>query len=166
MSEYTIEEHHVGKISVKRDKKIVNSRGLNDKESAVVATMRMRLTIEQSLKYREDVGYNFSQSTYWRIKRKMQSAKLQGLYHIAKIGFEDQHLERIDNCELILKLMWENYLDCKDPFKRVLILEKIANVQPLLSSYYDSTRAVMKERQSWNMTTSDTDTATHTNQVT
>ena len=42
--------------------------------------------------------------------------------------------------------MWENYLDCKDPFKKVLILEKIANVQPLLSSYYDATRTVMKQK--------------------
>jgi hypothetical protein len=104
VSKCTIEERHVAKISVKSDKKIVNSRGLNDKESAVVAIMRMRLTIEQSLKYMKDGGYNISQSTYSRIKRKVQSAKLQRLYHIAKIGFEDQHLERIDNCELILKL--------------------------------------------------------------
>lgn len=162
MSKYALSEHQAEKLNVKGDKKIVSSQGLSDKESAVVATMRMRLTIEQSLKYMNDVGYNISQSTYSRIKRKIQSAKFQRLYHIAKIGFEDQHLDRIDNCELILKLMWENYHDCKDPFKRVIILEKLANVQPILSSYYDITRAVMKattqctcaacQRHRWDLT--------------
>ena len=71
--------------------------------------------------------------------------KLNQLHQIAKYGFEEQHLERVDNCELILKLMWQDYNACKSPHQRVMMLEKIANLQPYLSAYYDATREVMKE---------------------
>jgi hypothetical protein len=54
--------------------------------------------------------------------------KLKRLYHIAKIGFEDQHLERIDNCEIIQKLMWQNAKEEKDPYKRNQILKDILSL--------------------------------------
>jgi len=84
-------------------------------------------------------------STYKREKLKLQRMKLERLHFIAQIGYEDQHLERIDNLELVLKEMWKNYHLEKNPFKRVLILEKIVNVQPYLSSYYDATKGVMSK---------------------
>lgn len=43
------------------------------------------------------------------------------------------------------KFMWENYYQCTDPYKRVLILEKIVRIQPFLSAYYEATKDVMKE---------------------
>ena len=105
----------------------------------------MRLDTIHALKYLQDVGITISRATYFRQKKKVEELKLRRLYHIAKIGFQDQHLERIDNCELIEKLMWENYNECKEPFKRVLILEKILGIQPYLSSYYEATTDVIKE---------------------
>ena len=71
--------------------------------------------------------------------------KLKRLYQIAKYGFEEQHLERIDNCELILKLMWQNAMNEKDPYRSTQILKEILSLQPYLSSYYDTTKEVMKE---------------------
>ncbi len=62
---------------------------------------------------------------------------------MANIGFEDQHLERIDGLELIEKKMWEEYNKEKEPFKRVQILKDIAQVQPYLSSYYEATKYVI-----------------------
>lgn len=118
---------------------------LSDTQQAIVETIRMRLNTVQALKYLEDVGFPISRATYFRQKRKIEGMKLKRLYHIAKIGFQDQHLERIDNCELVEKLMWENYANCKEPFKKVLILEKILHIQPYLSSYYEATTDVMKE---------------------
>jgi hypothetical protein len=91
----------------------------------------------------KDVGFPVSQPTYSRMKRKLQSQKLKRLYHIAKIGFSDGHLERIDQLELIQKLMWDDYQKCQDPFKRTCILEKIANIQPYLSAYYEATRDII-----------------------
>ena len=38
-----------------------------------------------------------------------------------------------------------NYHNCVSPYQRVVILEKIANLQRYLSAYYDATREVMKE---------------------
>jgi hypothetical protein len=69
------------------------------------------------------------------------------LHYIAAIGFEDQHTTRIENCELIEKLMWKNYDLEKSPFKRVLILEKIKDLPPLISAYYDTTRSVIEKRR-------------------
>jgi hypothetical protein len=52
--------------------------------------------------------------------------KLKRLYHIASIGFIDQHLDRIDNTELCLKLMWRNYGLEQDPYKKFQILKDIS----------------------------------------
>ena len=109
--------------------------------------MRMRLTIRQSLDYMKDAGYEVSQSTYSRMKNKLQSKKLERLYSIAKYGFQDQHLERIDQLELIQRLMWQDYKECKDAFKRSCILEKIANIQPYLSSYYEATKDIIEHKE-------------------
>ena len=69
------------------------------------------------------------------------------MYHIAKIGFQDQHLDRIDNTELCLKLMWENYHLEQDPFKRFQMLKDIIMVQPYLSSYYETTKLIVEKQQ-------------------
>lgn len=106
----------------------------------------MRLTIQQSLEYMKDVGFQMSQATYSRIKCKLQNDKLKRLYNIAKYGFQDQHLERVEQLELIQKLMWDDYHKCVDPFKRTCILEKIANIQPYLSAYYEATKDVMEHQ--------------------
>lgn len=118
---------------------------LSDTQQAIVETIRMKLETDQALKYLQDSGFSISRATYFRNKKKIESLKLKRLYQIAKYGFQDQHLERIDKCELIEKLMWENYEKCKDPFKKVLILEKAISIQPDLSAYYEATERVMKE---------------------
>ena len=56
-----------------------------------------------------------------------------------------RNLERIDNYELILKLMWQNAINEKDPYKNTQILKEILSLQPYLSSYYEATKEVMKE---------------------
>jgi hypothetical protein len=92
----------------------------------------------------KDAGFAISEATYKREKRKINDLKLQRLHHIAQIGFEDQHLARIDNCEMIERLMWQDYLLEPSPYKRVMILKEIKELQPYISSYYDATRGVMQ----------------------
>ena len=116
---------------------------LTDTQKVVVDTMTMRLSTVKSLEYLKAHGYEMSQRNYFRHKNKIQSLKLKRLYHIAKMGFEEQHLERIDQLKLIQELMWKNYDECKDPFQRSKILRAIADVQPLLSAYYDATHKVV-----------------------
>ena len=105
----------------------------------------MRLTEKESLEYLKDNGFEISDTTLYREKNKLENMKLKRLYQIAKYGFDEQHLERIDHCEIIQRLMWQDYNTCKLPYQRVIILEKIANIQPYLSSYYEATKEVMKE---------------------
>jgi len=118
---------------------------LTERQKAVLETIRMRLTENEALTYLRNVGFETSDTTWYREKKKLEKMKLERLYHIAKIGFEDQHLERIDTCELIQKLMWQNVKEEKEPCKRNQILKDILSIQPYLSAYYDSTIAVMKE---------------------
>lgn len=106
--------------------------------------MRMRLKESQAILYCEREGFPLSTATYWRDRRKVNKLKLQRLHLIASAGFEDQHLKRIDNCELIEKLMWENYHACKDPHKKTMILKEIKELQPYISSYYEATKSVIK----------------------
>ena len=87
----------------------IKSRLLSDRQKAVIETIRMRLTEEQSLAYLKEIGYNIGPETLYREKRKVESLKLKRLFHIAQIGFQDQHLERIDIYEMGFKMMWQTF---------------------------------------------------------
>ena len=78
-----------------------NNNLLTDRQKTVLKTV----TEKESLEYLKDNGFEISDTTLYREKSKLEKMKLKRLYQIAKYGFEEQHLERIDNCELILKLM-------------------------------------------------------------
>jgi hypothetical protein len=116
---------------------------LTDTQKAVRDTMIMHLSTINSLEYLKDHGHEMSQRNYFLHKKKINSLKLKRLFYIAKIGFEEQHLERIDQLKLIQQLMGKNYDECKDAYQRSKILRMIGDVQPLLSAYYDATHAVV-----------------------
>lgn len=120
---------------------------LTDRQKAVLETMRMRLTEKEALEYLRNAGFEMSDTTWYREKKLLEEMKLKRLYDIAKIGFEDQHLQRMDICELIQKLMWQNVKEEKDPYKRNHILKEILSLQPLLSNYYEATKDVMKDSE-------------------
>ena len=124
----------------------ITSRLLSDRQKAVIETMRMRLTEEQSLAYLKEIGYNIGPATLYREKRKVESLKLKRLFHIAEIGFEDQHLERIDIYEMGFKMMWQNVLLEKDPYKSNQMIKDILLLQPYLSAYYESTKLVLEKQ--------------------
>jgi hypothetical protein len=125
----------------------VKSRLLSDRQKAVIETMRMRLTEKQSLAYLKEIGFEISPKTYYNDKRKVESLKLKRLYHIAQIGFQDQHLERIDIYEMGFKMMWQNVLLEKDPYKRNQMIKDILLLQPYLSAYYEATKLVIDKQQ-------------------
>jgi len=118
---------------------------LNDGQKAIVDTMTMRLNTKQSLEYLKNHGYEMNERKFFRLKKKVENLKLKRLYHIAKIGFEEQHLERIDQLKLVQHLMWKDYDACNDPYQRSKILISIVSIQPYLSSYYEATHFVVKE---------------------
>ena len=68
------------------------------------------------------------------------------MHQIATYKIHEQHLARIDNCELIAKLMWQEYGKERSPYRRVLILKEIKEIQPYLSSYYQTTKMVLESK--------------------
>lgn len=120
---------------------------LNDSQKAIIETMTMRLDTKQSLSYLKEHGYEMNERKFFRHKKKIESLKLERLCHLAKIGYEEQHLERINRFELIERLMWQEYDKEQSPYRRCSILEKIASLQPYLSSYYDITHELVMHSQ-------------------
>jgi hypothetical protein len=118
---------------------------LTERQKAVLETIRMRLTEKEALQYLSTYGFEMSDTTWYREKSKLEKMILERLYHFAKYHFDEQHLERIDTCEIIQKMMWRNANEEKDPYKRNQILKDILSIQPYLSTYYDTTKEVMKE---------------------
>ena len=104
----------------------------------------MRLTRQEALEYLRGQGYPISNSTLGRIKSELKRNSLSRMHQIATYEFHEQHLNRIDNCELIAKLMWQGYLRERSPYRRVLILKEIKEIQPYLSSYYQTTKMVLE----------------------
>jgi hypothetical protein len=107
--------------------------------------MVMDLSEKESLAYLQGNGFKISHNHFYRLKRQIQESRFDRLSLIAKQGFVDQHLERIDQLELINKEYWKLYNDEKDNFKKALILEKIAELQTYISPYYDASRYVMEQ---------------------
>jgi len=122
-------------------------KGLTDRQHAIVETMRMRMPEKQALAYlhSEPIGFPISVATFCREKRKIKKLTFQRLSLRAQQGFQDQHIERIDNLELIHKLMWKEYHLCTSAYQRAQILKDIRDMQPYLSAYYDATRDVMEK---------------------
>ena len=107
--------------------------------------MIMKLSEKESLVYLKDRGFEISAMHLYRLKKGIQQSRFDRLNLIAKTQFVDQHLERIDQLELINQEMWSLYRNEKDNFKKVLILEKIAELQTYISPYYDASRYVMEK---------------------
>jgi hypothetical protein len=107
--------------------------------------MVMRLSEKESLAYLKDKGFEISMQHFYRLKKSIQESRFDRLNLIAKTQFVGQHLERIDQLELVNQEMWKLYNKEKNTFKQVLILEKIAELQTYISPYYDASRYVMEK---------------------
>jgi len=107
--------------------------------------MVMRLSEKESMQYLYDRGFKISVQHFYRLKKSIQQSRFDRLSLIAKSQFVDQHLERIDQLELINQEMWTLYRNEKDNFKKVLILEKIAELQTYISPYYDASRYILEK---------------------
>ena len=111
----------------------------------VIECMAMHLPEKEALEYLRDRDYKVSHDTFYRYKRTIINSRFERLSLIAKQGFVDQHLQRIDQLELINQEYWKLYKLEKDTFKWAMILEKIADLQTYISPYYDASRYVMEK---------------------
>jgi hypothetical protein len=122
------------------ERNTITLRTISDRQKIVIETITMRLSTKEALIYLHEHGFPIKEATYYREKTKLENMKMGRLNLMAKVGFADQHLDKIDKLECIEKEMWKKYRECKDPYKSVEILTQIANLQPFLSAYYDSIR--------------------------
>lgn len=105
----------------------------------------MKLSEKESLAYLKDKGFEISVQHFYRLKQSIKQSRFDRLSLIAKTQFVDQHLERIDQLELINSEYWKLYRETKDTFKKALILEKIAELQTYISPYYDASRYILEK---------------------
>jgi hypothetical protein len=110
----------------------------------IIQCMVMRLSQKESIEYLKDKGFEISNMSLYRYRKEITDSRFQRLSFIAKSQFVDQHLERIDQLELINQEMWSLYRKETNTFKQVLILEKIAELQTYISPYYDASMYVMQ----------------------
>jgi hypothetical protein len=116
---------------------------LGDKERAVIDTITMRFHAPEALVYLENLGMKMGIATYYRYKKKVGAMKLERMQFIAD-HFQELHLEKIDRLELIDRLMWQELAKETQPYRRVKILETIANSQATVSGYYESTTIALE----------------------
>jgi hypothetical protein len=125
----------------------IKSNVLSDRQRAIVECIRMRLNERQSLEYLKEVGFEIGPATFYREKKQVEAMKLKRLYHIGKIGFQDQHLETIDQYEMGFKMMWQNVLRERDPYKQNSMIRDILLLKPYLSSYYEATKLIFSDNK-------------------
>lgn len=119
---------------------------LNDRQKLILETMITQRTTKQALEYLRQNGFEITERTLRRDKKIIKEKNLRRLYQIAKMDFQDQHIERIEKLKYIERCMWDDVKECQDPYKRTKIKESIANLQPIISAYYDSTRYVLEKQ--------------------
>ena len=118
-----------------------------DRENLVIQTMAMRLDPDNALSWLAARGHKISRATFYEDKKKLDSRSQARKFELMGDGLWVQHLERIDQLETIIKLSWENYhhlaKDLKWP-QAQKVLDSIADLQPLLSQYYEASQGVIE----------------------
>ena len=121
---------------------------LNDSEILVMQTTVMKLNEQESLAWIRSHQTSRQKPmeirTFYRIKGKLKSLTDKRKFDLQKQGLWEQHLERIDQLETILKFSWQNYHRTTDPMNKQRILESITAIQPLLSAYYGASQEVIE----------------------
>ena len=121
---------------------------LNDSEILVLQTIVMRFNEHDSMEWIRSHQTNRKKPMevrqFYRIKGKLKGSTQKRKFELQKIGLWEQHIERIDQLETILKLSWENYHREQNPTRRQNILDSIAGIQPLLSAYYSASQEVIE----------------------
>jgi hypothetical protein len=107
--------------------------------------MAMNLSEKDSLSYLKDRGFKISRAYFFKLQKAIKESRFNRLALIAKTQFVDQHLERIAVLETIQSELWSLYRNEPNNFKKSEILEKIANIQSYISSYYDSSQYIMQK---------------------
>ena len=123
---------------------------LNDSEGLVMQTMIMKLSEAESLAWirahqpKDKKKKPMSVATFYRIKGRLKSITDKRKFELQQKGLWEQHLERIDQLETILKFSWQNFHRAKGASEKQRILDSISSILPLLSAYYSASQEVIE----------------------
>ena len=120
------------------------------RQGLIIQSKIMRLSREEAVAWvngRLPKGEEITLSTYEADWTEIHQIKDIKIMELASRGMFEQHMDRINNLELVLELSWRNYhkLSVKDPYKSQKVLDSIAALQPLLSQYYEATKHIVEE---------------------
>lgn len=97
---------------------------LTDRQSLILETMITQRTTRQALEFQRK--WLFYQ---WKDLKKRETnylgKNLKRLFQIAKIDFQNQHIERIEKLRYIEREMWQDVGECQDQYKRLKMKESI-----------------------------------------
>ena len=102
----------------------------------------LRLSELEALRRLSDKGFKISRAYYYRLLKQIKESRFDRLHLIAIEGLIDSHLNILDTLNQIQGEMWTQYHKEKDPFKKVLIMEKLADLQYSISSYMDASQYI------------------------
>lgn len=113
--------------------------------------MIMRMPEKESLKYLESKGYKMTPRHYYRLKKGINEFGIEKIVEMGGTesminGFMAQHMERIRQMELVQTELWQEYHSCTSHKDRIEALGCIAQIQPLISAYYEATHLVFEKR--------------------
>jgi hypothetical protein len=103
----------------------------------------MKLSEKECLEYLSSRGFDISIQYYHKLKKQIKESRFDRLALIAKHGFVDSHLERIDQLELVNQEMWKCYR--QGDYKAMDALLKIAELQTYISPYMEASKWIMEE---------------------
>jgi len=117
---------------------------LTDRDIAVLSTKFMWFTLDDSLKYLRENGFFMSQAKYYRILKRISSRYKEMAFGIAK-NFLEEHVNMVNEMINIKKLMYKEYDEEKDHFKKATILAKITEQNTYISGYSEDTKYIIEE---------------------
>lgn len=129
---------------------------ITERQRTVLETTRLKLNVPQSLAYLRSQGFDVSDKTLWRERKKLQDLSLKRLYYIGQAGFQDQHIATIDEYEMGFKIMWQNVMRMREnPYKQNLMIKDIMMLKPYLSAYYEATKLIIQKPPPANVESND-----------
>ncbi len=117
---------------------------LTAKETAIIQSKLMfQKDYQLALKWLETKGFKLSVTTYYDNLRRLNKSGAERLFHIGQ-QFPAFHADEIEKFLLIESQLYEQYYQEREPLNKARILKMIADIQPLITSLYDSTQYVLE----------------------
>ena len=117
---------------------------LSGKETAIIQSKLMfQKDFTLALRWLETKGFKMSRTAYYDNLKRLNNAGAERLFEIGK-HFPAFHADEIEKFLMIESQLYEQYYQEKEPLNKARILKMIADIQPLITSLYDSTQYVLE----------------------